>query len=157
MTWDLFRKHFTEEANLYDNQLKQSVSTLMNGISVYAIEQLTVPAVQHLAKMYDFEEMTPLGVQVTTKDLHSVLEDFTTTAGGLHGVRSIVAHTADMCYNAKRRLGSHPFDSSLFDFFMQDMVRVHLQRLGTTSENALERYRRFSIVLDALISKLDSP
>lgn len=151
------RHHFPDEHNLYENQLKQSVSTLMKGVSVFAIKQLTVPAIQHLAKMYDFEEMTPLGGVVTPKDLHSALEDFTTIASGLDGIRSIVCHTADMSYNAKRRLGSRSFDSNLFDFFMQDLVKVHLQRMNTTSDNALERYRKFSIVLDALISKLESP
>ena len=82
-----------------------------------------------------------------------------------HLVKTIVAGlstfsncgTADLSHNAKQRLDRYPYNAVLFDFFMQDNVRVHLQQMGTSSEDALERYRRFSIVLDAVISKFDSP
>lgn len=127
------------------------ISALMQGVSIYAIDGLTVPAIQHLKKLYS-EEVSPVN-----NDMQGLLEDFTTRVTGLDGLRSILKHTADLSANAKRRLSSYSFDAVLFDFFMQDVGRMHLQNMGTSSEDPLERYRRFNIVLDSLFHKLESP
>ena len=150
-TWDLLRIHYSDVYNIYENQLKGMISALMQGASVYAIESLTVPAIQHLRKLYSDESCNP------TTDLHNLLEDFTTRVTGLDGLHKIISHTADLSSNARKRLSSYSFDTLLFDFFMQDVARMHLQNMGTSSEDPLERYRRFNIVLDSLFHKLENP
>lgn len=149
----MLRSHYSDSASTYDNQLCSMISALTGGASVYAIEQLTIPAIQHLSGVFKLDDEQ----RSSSFDLLDVVDDFTAHATGLANIHQIVAHTTDLSYNAKRRLDSHPFNAVLFDFFMQDTVRVHLQQMGTSSEDPLERYRRFSIVLDAVISKLDSP
>ena len=137
---------------MYENQLKGMISALTQGASVYAIEGLTVPAIQHLKKLYsENDSMT------SSHDVHVILEDFTTRVTGLDGLRSIIRHTADLSTNARKRLSSYSFDTLLFDFFMQDVARMHLQNMGTSSEEPLERYRRFNIVLDSLVDKIECP
>lgn len=128
------------------------ISALMQGVSIYAIDGLTVPAIQHLKKLYSEEECPPVN-----NDVQGLVEDFTTRVTGLDGLHSILKHTVDLSANAKRRLSSYPFDAVLFDFFMQDVSRMHLQNIGTPSEDPLERYRRFNIVLDSLFHKLENP
>ena len=149
----MLRSHFSDAANTYDNELASMITALNSGASVYAIDQLTIPAVQHLSGVFKLDD----DQSTVTTDLLGVVNDFTKHATGLSNIREIVAHTADLSHNAKQRLDRYPYNAVLFDFFMQDNVRVHLQQMGTSSEDALERYRRFSIVLDAVISKFDSP
>lgn len=150
-TWDLLKKHYSDSYNVYENQLKGMISALSEGAGVYAIEQLTIPAIQHLRKLYTNDS------QLKSQDLRIILEDFTSRTVGLDGLHAILAHTSDLCRNAKRRLTVYSYDSLLFDFFMQDIARTHLQNMGTSDDDPLERYRRFNIVLDALMSKLDNP
>ena len=136
---------------IYENQLKGMISALMQGASVYSIEDLTIPAIQHLRKLYSDEASNP------TTDINTVLEDFTTRVTGLDGLQKIIRHTTDLSANAKKRLSTYSFDTLLFDFFMQDVARMHLQNIGTSSDEPLERYRRFNIVLDSLFHKIENP
>lgn len=151
-TWSLLKTHYIDTHDLYQGTLKGMISALSEGASIYAIEQLTIPAIQHLRKLYTDDSHSSI-----SQDLRVILEDFTTRTVGLDGLHSIIAHTADLSYNAKKRLGHYSFDALLFDFMMQDCARIHLQNMGTSSDDPLERYRRFNIVLDALMSKVDSP
>lgn len=152
-TWAMLRSHYSDTASSYDSELGSMIAALNNGASVYAIDQLTIPAVQHLSGVFKLDDdQSP-----ASTDLVGIVDEFTRHATGLSSIRDIVAHTADISYNAKLRLDSYPYNTVLFDFFMQDNVRVHLQQMGTSSDDPLERYRRFSIVLDAVISKYKSP
>lgn len=149
----MLRSHYSDSASTYDNELLSMITALNSGASVYAMEKLTIPAVQHLTGVFKLEEEQ---TRQSSFDLLSLVDDFTSHASGLGGIHQIISHTAELSYNAKRRLACHSYNAVLFDFFMQDTVRMHLQHMGTSSENPLERYRRFSIVLDAVISKLGS-
>lgn len=148
-TWGVLKTHYTNAYAAYDDTLKGMISALSEGASIYNIEQLAIPAIQHLRKLY--------AEDCSTQDVRLILEDFTTRIVGLDGLHSIIAHTADLSQNAMTKLGSCTYDSLLFDFLMQDCARMHLQNMGTSSDDPLERYRRFNIVLDALLSKLDNP
>lgn len=152
-TWEVLKTHYNEVYTLYEGTLKGMISALSEGAPVYAIEQLTVPAIQHLRKLY----CTDNNAIESSQDLRLILEDFTTRTVGLDGLHSIVSHTTDLSNNAKKRLTVYSYDALLFDFLMQDCTRTHLQNMGTSSDDPLERYRRFNIVLDALLSKLDNP
>lgn len=151
-TWNLLKTHYSDTFDVYDRTLKGMILALNEGASIYAIEQLTIPAIQHLRKLYTDDTHCN-----TSEDTRLILEDFTTRTVGLDGLHSIVSHTADLSINAKRRFGSYSYNSLLFDFLMQDCARIHLQNMGTSSDDPLERYRRFNIVLDAMMSKLDNP
>ena len=150
-TWELLKSHFSDAYDIYHDQLKGMISALMQGASVYSIEDLTIPAIQHLRKLYNEETTT------TSGGVQCVLEDFTTRVTGLDGLRNIIRHTSDLSANARKRLSSYSFDTLLFDFFMQDVARMHLQNMGTFSDDPLERYRRFNIVLDSIFHKIDIP
>lgn len=149
-TWGVLKTHYTDTHTAYQDTLKGMISALSEGASIYDIEQLVIPAIQHLRKLYTEDSNSQ-------QDMRLILEDFTTRTVGLDGLHSIVAHTADLSLNAKRKLGSYTYEPLLFDFLMQDCARMHLQNMGTSSDDPLERYRRFNIVLDALLSKIDNP
>jgi hypothetical protein len=149
-TWEVLRTHYDSEYNLYDKTLKGMISALMEGAGVYDITQLTIPAIQHLRKLYANDT-------TTTKDLRCILEDFTMRMIGLDGLHVIISHSSQLSANARKRLTVYSYDALLFDFFMQDFTRIHLQNMGTSVDDPLERYRRFNIVLDALMSKIDNP
>ena len=85
-------------------------------LTVYAIDQLTIPAVQHLSGVFKLDD----DQSTVTTDLLGVVNDFTKHATGLSNIREIVAHTADLSHNAKQRLDRYPYNAVLFDFFMQD-------------------------------------
>ena len=153
-TWEIIRTHYDETYRLYEDTLKGMISALSEGAAVYAIEQLTVPAIQHLRKLYTDGTTNATS---SSQDLRLLLEDFTMRTVGLDGLHSIIAHTSDLSNNAKKRLTVYSYDALLFDFLMQDCARTHLQNMGTSADDPLERYRRFNIVLDALLSKLDNP
>lgn len=153
-TWAMLKNHYSDISEIYHNQLTGMISALNEGASVYAVDKLTVPAIQHLKGLFNLEGE---GTQPNSSDLHQVLEDFSMNAKGLGGVHNIISSTADLHHNAKQHLSNHSYDTVLFDFFMQDIVRMHLQQMGSQSDHPLERYRRFTIVLDAMVSKINSP
>lgn len=149
----MLRSHYLDTASTYENQLVSMISALNEGASVYSMEQLSIPAVQHLTGVFKLEEEQ---THLSSFDIHGVVDEYIRHASGLGSIHDIVSHTSELAYNAKRRLACHSYNAVLFDFFMQDTIREHLQHMGTSSEDPLERYRRFSIVLDAVISKLDT-
>lgn len=152
--WEILQTYFPEVGNTY-KELQSLLSTLSEGVSMYAIDQLTVPAIQHLKAVFHYEEQ-PLPGHTHPLEDKSLLGEYSRLLTGLDSVHTIVGHCSHFCYNARRKLGALQYDATLMDFFMQDYTRTYLQHIGVSVDETLERRRRFGVLLDALTDRVES-
>ena len=152
--WDLLGSRFPETAKKH-KELLNIIASLMDGISMFATEQLTVPAIQHLKTVYFYEDPAMPGYAPPIED-HSLLGEYSSLLKGLDGIHTIVANTSQYCYNTWKRLSPRQYDATLMDFLLQDYTRTYLQHMGVSADNAVERRRRFGVLLDALVERVES-
>ncbi len=152
--WELLVSHFPDTASKY-KELQNIVSTLMEGVSMFSTDQLSVPAVQHLKTVFYYEDPTLPGYAPPIQD-RSLLGEYSSLLTGLDGIHTILAHTSQYCYNAWKRLSSRKYDATLMDFFLQDYTRTYLQHMGVSADDTVERRRRFGVLLDALVDRVES-
>ena len=86
---------------------------------------------------------------------HSLLGQHTNLLVGLDGIHSNIKHTSRFSYNARKRLESLQYNVKLMDFFTQDFACSYLHSIGVTSDNHLERRRRFDVLLSALVDRVE--
>lgn len=152
--WDLLNQHFSEAASTYKD-LMSVIGNIKSGVAMYSTEQLTIPAIQHLKAVFHFSEQPIPGFPIAEEDL-SLLGEYSSLCTGLDGVRAIVANTSFFSYNARRRLDGLRYDANLMDFFMQDTIRLYLQSISVHVDDPVERRRRFGVLLDALVMRVNS-
>lgn len=152
--WDLLAQHFPESASCH-RDLMGMISNIKDGVAMYSTEQLTIPAIQHLKAVFHFSEQPVPGFPTTEEDL-SLLGEYSSLCTGLDGIRTIVANTALFSYNTRKRLDGLRYDANLMDFFMQDTIRLYLQSINVHVDDPIERRRRFGVLLEALVTRVDS-
>lgn len=154
-TWQLFRSVFPEASHTH-KQLQDILTSLSQGVSIYATDQIAIPAVQHLRTAFHFEEPSLPGHAPSTED-HTLLGQHTNLLVGLDGIHTIIQHASRFSYNARKRLEVLQYNVKLMDFFTQDFTRSYMHSMGVTSDDQLERRRRFNILLSALADRMEGP
>ena len=152
--WELLSAHFPTAASTHKD-LMSFIANIKNGVSMYSTDQLTIPAIQHLKSVYHFSELPIPGFPIAEEDM-SLLGEYSSMCTGLDGVRTIVSNTATFSYNSRRRLDGLRYDANLMDFFMQDTIRLYLQSISVHVDDPIERRRRFGVLLDALVMRVNS-
>ena len=150
--WELLQLHYPEIASTH-KELQSTISNLKEGVSMFATEQLAIPAIQHLKTVFHYEEQ-PLPGQPPVD--YSPLGEFSALTSGLDSIHTIISNCSQFCYNARKRLQQLQYDATLMDFFMQDYPRTYLQLMGVCTDSPQERRRRFGVLLDALVDHLES-
>ena len=121
---------------------------------MFSTEQLTIPAVQHLKTVYHFIEPSMPG-HLSSED-KSLVGEYWSLACGLDGIRNIVSHTSQFSFNARSKLEGRKYDAGLMDFFLSDFTRVYLQSIGVHVDDPMERRRRFAVLMDALVVRVEA-
>lgn len=152
--WDLLGSQYPDTASKY-KELQNIISALMDGVSMFATDQLSVPAIQHLKAVFYYEDPTLPGYAPPIQD-RSLIGEYSSLLKGLDGIHTILAHTSQYCYNAWKRLSPHKYDATLMDFFLQDYTRTYLQHMGVSADENIERRRRFGVLLDALVDRVEA-
>ena len=152
--WDLLNQHFSNASSTHKD-LMSMIGNIKNGVAMYSTDQLTIPAIQHLKAVFHFSEQPIPGFPIAEEDL-SILGEYSSLCTGLDGVRTIVANTSLFSYNARQRLDGLRYDANLMDFFMQDTIRLYLQSISVHVDDPVERRRRFGVLLDALVMRVNS-
>lgn len=150
--WELLQHHYPEIASTH-KELQSTISNLKEGVSMFATEQLAIPAIQHLKTVFHYEEQ-PLPGQ--PPEDYSPLGEFSSLSFGLDSIHTIISNCSQFCYNVRKRLQHLQYDATLMDFFMQDYPRTYLQLMGVCTDSPQERRRRFGVLLDALVDRLES-
>ena len=86
----------------------------------------------------------------------SLVGEYSSLTCGLDGIHTIVANVARFSFNARRKLDGLRYDASLMDFFMQDTTRLYLQSINVHVDSPIERRRRFGVLLNALVERVES-
>ena len=131
------------------------IASIDKGEEVLAPEKLIIPPIQHLKPVFHFSEQNMVGFIPVHYD-YSIVGEYTSIATGLHALRQIVAHTAGFTINAWRTLEGLQYNIKLMEFLMQDFTRAYLQSMNVQSDDPLERRRRFGLLMDALIDRVES-
>ena len=152
--WDLLTQHFPDAISTHKD-LMGVIGNIKNGVAMYSTDQLTIPAIQHLKAVYHFSELPIPGFPIAEEDL-SLVGDYSSLCTGLDGVRTIVANTALFTYNTRKRLDGLRYDANLMDFFIQDTIRLYLQSISVHVDDPIERRRRFGVLLEALVTRVNS-
>ena len=153
-TWQLLHSAFPEATQTH-KQLQDILTSLSQGVSMYATDQLAIPAIQHLKTAFHFQEPPLAGHASSVAEDHSLLGQHSNLLVGLDGIHSIIKHASRFSYNARKRLEPLQYKVKLMDFFSQDFVRSYLHSIGVTSEDHLERRRRFDVLLSALVDRVE--
>lgn len=152
--WDLLRQHYPDELATY-KALQSTVTSIDQGQVVLPPDSLTIPPIQHLKPAFHFTEQNMAGFLPIQQD-HSIVGEFTSTAAAMDALRGVVAGTASFVGNAWRRLEGLQYNVNLMEFLMQDFTRVYLQAINVQSDSPLERRRRFGLLMDALVDRIES-
>ena len=153
-TWQLLHSAFPEATQTH-KQLQDILTSLSQGVSMYATDQLAIPAIQHLKTAFHFQEPPLAGHASSVAEDHSLLGQHSNLLVGLDGIHSIIKHASRFSYNARKRLEPLQYNVKLMDFFSQDFVRSYLHCIGVMSEDHLERRRRFDVLLSALVDRVE--
>lgn len=153
--WGLVAANFPNAISTH-KELLSIIANLNKGISMFSSERVTIPAIQHLKTVFHFSEPSTLQGFTPTGEDFSVLGEYWSLACGLDGIRAIVSHTAQFSYNARSKLSNRKYDAKLMDFFGQDFTRVYLQSIGVNVDDSMERRRRFGVLMDALVMRVDA-
>lgn len=152
--WDLLKTHYPDELATYKT-LQSTITAIDQGQSVLPPESLTIPPIQHLKSIFHFTEQNMPAFPPTHQD-HSIVGEFMCTAMAMDTLRSIVKGTANFTVNAWRKLESLQYNVNLMEFLMQDFTRVYLQSINVQSDDPIERRRRFGMLMDALLDRIES-
>lgn len=152
--WDILNTHFPNEAALYKT-LQSTVAAIDQGETALSLEHLTIPPIQQLKSVFHFTEQNMVGFPPVHLD-HSIVGEFTSLAAARECLRLIVANTATFTLNAWRSLENLQYNVNLMEFLMQDFTRVYLESINVHSDSPLERRRRFGLLMDALIDRVES-
>ena len=153
-TWQLFHSVFPESSQTH-KQLQDILSSLGQGVSIYATDQISVPAIQHLRTVFHFEEPSFPGHAPSSSEDHTLLGHHANLLVGLNGIHAIIKHVSRFSYNARKRLEPLQYNVKLMDFFSQDFARSYMHSIGVTSEDQMERRRRFDVLLSALVDRVE--
>lgn len=151
--WELLSTHYSDELSTYKT-LQSTVASIDRGEMVLPPEALTIPPIQQLKPVFHFSDhasFSHLG-----QDPAGIVGEFMTFAAAMESLRSIVAGTAGFTLNAWRCLEGLEYNVNLVEFLMQDFTRVYLQAINVQSDDPLERRRRFGLLMDALIDRVES-
>ena len=152
-TWQLLHSAFPETTQTH-KQLQDILTNLSQGVSMYATDQIAIPAIQHLKAVFHFEEPSLPGHAPSAED-RSLLGQHSNLLVGLDGIHTIIKHASRFSYNARKRLEPLQYNVKLMDFFSQDFARSYLHSIGVTSDDHLERRRRFDVLLGALVDRVE--
>lgn len=152
--WELLNSHFPEEAATYKD-LQGIIATLDTGEAELAYEHLAIPPIQHLKAVFNFTEQSTVVFGSAHPD-HSIVGEYTSVTSGLASLRDIEAHMVSFTVNAWRHLEGLQYNVNLMEFLMQDFTRVYLQAINVHSDSPLERRRRFGLLMDALVDRVES-
>lgn len=152
--WDLLASHFPSAVAAHKDLLSV-ITNLNEGIAMFSTEQLTIPAIQHLKMVFHFTEPSLPGGRNVGED-HSLVGEYWSLACGLDGIRTIMSHTSHFSFNARSKLEGRKYDAGLMDFFVSDFTRVYLQSIGVHCDDPLERRRKFGIVMEGLVARVDA-
>ncbi len=152
--WELLGSHYPDEVSTYKT-LQGVVTSIDQGEEVIAPEKLVIPPIQHLKAVFHFSEQNMVGFVPVHQD-YSIVGEYTSITTGLNALRSIVAHTTSFTVNGWRTLEGLQYNVKLVEFLTQDFTRVYLQAINVQSEDPLERRRRFGLLVDALIDRVES-
>ena len=152
--WDLLDRQFPEAASQHKHLLSV-ISKLNEGASIIPTEQVTIPAIQHFKTVFHFIEPSIPGHGLGTED-KSLVGDYWSLACGLEGIRNIVSHTSQYSFNAHSKLERRKYDAGLMDFFLGDFTRIYLQSIGVHVDDPMERRRRFVVLMDALVLRVEA-
>jgi hypothetical protein len=155
-TWQLFRSMFPESSQTH-TQLQDILTSLGQGVSMYATDQISIPAIQHLRTAFHFEDPALPGHALSSSSTedHTLIGQHTNLLVGLDGIHTIIKHASRFSYNARKRLEPLQYNVKLMDFFSQDFVRSYMHSIGVTSEDQMERRRRFDVLLSALVDRVE--
>lgn len=153
-TWQVLHSTFPESTQTF-KQLQDILTRLSQGVSMYATDQISIPAIQHLKTAFHFEEPSLPGHASSAED-HSLLGQHTNLLVGLDGIHTIIKHASRFSYNARKRLEPLPYNVKLMDFFAQDFTRSYLHSINVTADDHLERRRRFDVLLSALVERVEA-
>lgn len=155
-TWQLLRSVFPDSSQTH-KQLQDILTSLSQGVSMYATDQISIPAVQHLRTAFHFEEPSlPGHTPSAGSEDHTLLGRHSNLLVGLDGIHTIIKHASRFSYNARKRLEPLQYNVKLMDFFSQDFVRNYMHSIGVTSEDQMERRRRFDVLLSALVDRVEA-
>ena len=152
--WELLGSHYPEELATYKT-LQGVVASIDRGEEVLPHHQLIIPPIQHLRAVFHFSEQSMVGFAPVQQD-HSIVGEYASVTTGLDALKQIVAHTASFTVNAWKTLERLQYNVKLMEFFTQDFTRVYLQAINVQSDDPLERRRRFGLLMDALIDRVES-
>ncbi|XP_065916914.1 breast cancer anti-estrogen resistance protein 3 homolog isoform X2 [Dysidea avara] len=151
-TWLEFHSTYPELSDTYNNQLVHTFSALRAGAKVFALEYVSIPAVQCLGDTYVPKYMPG---DSSGESLDSLLEEFSNFSTNLDCYRNLLSHCASYSYNSRKRLSNYKYQQTLFEYFLQDHPKqiLHRMDLGVNLEDPSERKRRFSVILQALAER----
>ena len=152
--WDLLKTHYAEELAAY-RELQSSITAIDQGQGVLPPGTLTIPPIQHLKPVFHFTETNMVGFPPSQQD-RSIVGEFTNIAMAMEQLRAIVAGTATFAVNAYKNLEGLEYNVNLMEFLTQDFTRVYLQAIGVQSDDPLERRRRFGLLMEALVDRIES-
>ncbi len=151
--WDLLARHYPSALAAHKDLLSV-ITNLNQGIAMFSTEQLTIPAIQHLKTVFHFSEPALPGTG-SVED-RSLVGEYWSLACGLDGIRTIMSHTSQFSFNARSKLEGRKYDAGLMDFFLSDFTRVYLQSIGVHCDDPMERRRKFGIVMEGLVARVDA-
>ena len=154
-TWQLLHSAFPEATQTH-KQLQDILTSLSQGVSMYATDQIAIPAIQHLKTAFHFKVHPLPGHTSSVMEDRSLIGQHANLLVGLDGIHSIIKHASRFSYNARKRLEPLQYTVKLMDFFTQDFVRSYLHSIGVTSDDHLERRRRFDVLLSALVDRVEA-
>lgn len=152
--WDLLNSHFPDETATYQT-LQATIASIDRGDTAFSLDHLTIPPIQQLKSVFHFTEQNMVGFPPIHPD-HSIVGELTSLAAGHEALRLIVANTANFTFNAWKSLEELQYNVNLMEFLMQDFTRVYLQSINVHSDSPLERRRRFGLLMDALVDRVES-
>ena len=152
-TWQLYRSVFPEASQTH-KQLQDILTSLSQGVSMYATDQIAIPAIQHLRAAFHFEEPALPGHTHSPED-HTLVGQHTNLLVGLDGIHTIIQHASRFSYNARKRLEALQYNVKVMDFFTQDFPRSYMQSIGVTCSDQMERRRKFDVLLSALADRVE--
>jgi len=152
--WDLLNTQFPNSATSHKDLLA-TITNLNEGIPLFSTDQLTIPAIQHLKTVFHYSEPMLPGFNNTHED-RSLVGEYWSMACGLDGIRTIISHTSHFSFNARTKLEGRKYDAGLMDFFLSDFTRVYLSAIGVHVDDPQERRRRFGVLMDALVMRVEA-
>ncbi len=152
--WSLLENHFPREAATYKT-LKETLASIDQGKAFLSTDHLVIPPIQHLKPIFHFNDQSMIGFAPVRHD-HSVVGEYTDMTTALEFMHTIVSGSVQFTVNAWKQLEGLQYNVTLMEFLTQDYTRVYLQSINVHSDDPMERRRRFGLLMDALIDRVES-